>query len=109
MQEKSSDKSPLKPGEYGMRRQSVFHVIGARLECRQQVAMAPFEILKNTGQLAGGRFLVQPQNTINDMIRPRLLARVEVPWFGRRSERAYEYPGWIRAQPESLPVQKWHL
>jgi hypothetical protein len=100
---------PLKFGEYGMRRQSIFHIVGARLECCQQVAMAAFEILKDTGQLAGGRSLVQSQDTINDTIRPRPLACVEIPWFGRRPERAHEYPGWIRAQPECLPVQKWHL
>jgi hypothetical protein len=109
VQEKSSNELPLDFGEFSMRRQSVFHVIGACLECRQQVAMAPFKILKNTRQFVGGRFLVQPQDTIDDMIRPRLLARVEIPWFGRRPERAHDYPGWIRAQPESLPVQKWHL
>ena len=109
MEEKGSNKLSLDFGEFGMRLQSAFHVIGARLECRKQVTMASFEILKNTGQLATSRFLIQPQDAINDMIRPRLLAFVEVPWFGRRPERAHEYPGWIRAQPECLPVQKWHL
>ena len=106
MQEKSSDKLSLESGEFSMRRQGIFHVIGARLEGSQQVAMAPFEILENTGQLGTGRCLVQPQDTINDMICPRLLARGQVSWFGRGPERAYDHPGWIRAQPESLPIQK---
>ena len=48
MQEIGANELPLKFGEYSMRRQSVFHVIGARLERRQQVAMAPLEILKDT-------------------------------------------------------------
>jgi hypothetical protein len=109
VQEKGSNKLSLDFGEFGMRLKSTFHVIGARLECRQEVAMAPFEILKNTGQLDVGRFLIQPQDTMNDMIRPRLLAGVEVPWFGRRPEWSHENPGWIRTQPERLPVQKLRL
>ena len=32
MEEIGADELPLKFGEYGMRGQSVFHVIGARLE-----------------------------------------------------------------------------
>ena len=109
MQEIGAHQLPLKFGEFGMRRQSVFHVIGARLECRQQVAMTALEILKDTGQLAGCCFRIQSQDTIDDVIRPRLVDCVEIPWFGRRPERAHEHPGWVRAQPERLPVQKWHL
>ena len=109
MQEESSDKSPLKFGEFGMRRQSVFHVIGARLECRQQVAMTPREIFKDTGQLIGCCLRVQPQDTIDDMIRPRPVDFVQIPWLDRRPERAHEDPRWVRAQTKRLPVQKWRL
>ena len=79
VQKIGADQLPLKLGEYGMRRQSVLHVIGARLECRQQVAMAPFEILEHIGQLAGRRLQIQSQNTIDDMIRPRLVERDSDP------------------------------
>ena len=100
MKEIGANQLPLQFGELGMRRQSVFHVIGARLERRQQIAMTSFKILKNIGQLAGRCLQIQPQDTIDDMIRPRLIDRVEIPWFGRRPERAHDHPGRIRAQPE---------
>ena len=71
--------------------------------------MTPLEILEDTGQLIGCGLRIQPQDTIDDMICPRLVACVQIPWFDRRPERAHEDPRWVRAQPESLPVQKRHL
>ncbi len=92
-----------------MRRKSVFHFIGARPERRQQVAMTPLKIFENTVQLTGCGLRVQLQDTIDDTIRPRLVDCIQIPWFDCRLERAHEDPRWIRAQPERLPVQKWHL
>jgi hypothetical protein len=89
-----------------MRRQSDLHVIGARFKCRQQVAMAPFEILEHFGQLAGGSVLIQSEDTIHDMIRTGLVERIQVPWFGRRPERPYKDPCGVRPQMEGLPVQR---
>ena len=109
MEEIGAHQLPLKPCEYCMRRQSVFHVIGARLECRQQVAMTPCEIFEYTGQLIGCGLRIQPQDTIDDMICPRLVDFVQIPWFDRRPERAHKDPRWVRAQPKSLPIRKWHL
>ena len=84
----------------------VFHFVGARLECLQQVAMAAFEILEDIGQLAGRRLGIERQDPIDDMVRPRLVGGIEVPRLGRRLERAHDHPRRIGAQIESLPVQE---
>ena len=53
MQEIGSDQLTLRLGENRMRREGDFHFVGARLEGRQQVAMAALEILQHIGQVMG--------------------------------------------------------
>ena len=92
-----------------MRRKGVFHFVGARLECLQQVAVAPLEILKDIGQLAGCRLRIERQDPVDDMVRPGLVGGIEVPRFGRRLERTHDDPRRIGAQIKSLPVQECGL
>jgi hypothetical protein len=89
-----------------MRRKGTFHFVGARLECRQQVAVAALEILENIGQLTGCRPGIHCQDPIDDMVRACLVGGIEIARFGRRLERAHDHPGRIGAQVESLPVQE---
>ena len=76
---------------------------------RQQVAVTTLEILEDIGQLAGCRLRIQPQDTVDDMIRPCLVGWVEIAWFGRRLEWAHDHPGRIRAQIESCRFRNVHL
>ena len=55
VEEIGADQLALDLAEDGMSRKGVFHFIGARLECLQQVAMPALEILEDVGQLAGRR------------------------------------------------------
>jgi hypothetical protein len=82
--------------ENGMSSKGVFHFVGTRLECLQQVAVATLEILKNIGQLV--RRHLERQDPADDMVRPRLVDEAEVPRFGPRPERAHDYPRRIGAQ-----------
>ena len=50
VQEIRADQLALHLGEIGMGGEGVFHFVGARLERRQQVAVAALEILQNFGQ-----------------------------------------------------------
>jgi hypothetical protein len=105
VQKIGADQSTRYLCENGMSSKRVFHFVGTRLECLQQVAMAILEIVKNIGQLVGGHLGIERQDPGDDMVRPRLVDGVEVPRLGRRPERAHDYPSRIGAQIESLPVQ----
>ena len=106
MQEISADQLTLSLGEHRMRREGVFHFVGARLEGRQQVAMAALEILEHIGKLAGCRLGIERQDPLDDMVRARLVGRIEVARFGRRLERPHDDPRRIGTQMERLPVQE---
>ena len=92
-----------------MRRKGVFHFVGARLECLQQVAMAALKVLKDIGQLAGCHLGIERQDPVDDMVRPGLVGGIEVARFGRRLERTHDHPRRIGAQIESLSVQECGL
>jgi len=91
-------------GRMGSKR--LFHFIGARLEYLEQISMATLKVLENFGQLFVSRFRIERQDSIDDVIRPRLVCGVEIPRFGRRFEWAHDHSCRIRAQIQSLPIQR---
>ena len=104
-----ADQLPLVFGKGAVRRQGLLHLVGARLERLQQVAVAALEILQDVGELAGDGFGIQRQNPVDDMVGARLVGRVEIARFGRRLERAHDDPRRVGAQIERLPVQEGGL
>src|SRR5271169_5917609 len=82
VQKIGSDQLTLYPGENRMCRKGVFHFFGARLESTQEIAVAVLEMLKDIRQLTGRHLGIERQNSINDMVRPRLINGVEVPRLG---------------------------
>ena len=61
-----------------MRRQHLFHDVGARLERLQQVAMPALEILQDIGELAGNGLGIEREHPVDDMIGAGLVGRVEI-------------------------------
>src|SRR5258705_7915289 len=104
-----ADQLPLDAGKAAMRRQRLFHFVGARLERFQQVAMAALEILQHIGELAGNSFGIEGEYPVDDMICACLVGRVEITWFSRRLERAHDHPRGVGTQMERLPVQEGGL
>jgi hypothetical protein len=82
------------------------HFVRARLERPQQMAVPTLKILKNFGQLIVRRLGIEPKDALDDMVRPRFVGEIEVPWFGCRLVRAHDDPGRIGTQIESLTVQE---
>ena len=89
-----------------MRGKGVLHVIGARFEDREQIAVAPLEILEHIGQLAGRRLGIERQDPVDDVIRPCLVGGIEITRFGRRFEWAHHDSRGIGAQIQRLAVEK---
>ncbi len=90
----------------------LFHFVGARFERLQQVAMAPLKIFEDFGQLGRGaapRYRKRENAIDGNMVRPRLVSRVEIPRFGRGLEWTHDNSSRIRAQIESLPIQESDL
>ncbi len=106
IEEIGTDQPPLFLRESRMRGERVFHFIGARLETGEQITVASLEILQHFGELVGGRLRIERQDSIDNVIRACLVRGVQVPRFGRRFEWAHHHPRRIRAQIQSLPVQK---
>ena len=93
-----ADQLALHLGKNNMSSKGVFHFLGTRLECLQQVAVATLKILKNIAELVGRRLGIERQDPLDDMVRPCLVQRVEVPRFGRWPERAHDHSRWIGVQ-----------
>src|SRR5207248_1363049 len=106
MKKIGSDKLTLYPGERNMGRESVFHFGGARLEYLHQVAVTALEIFQHVSQQMGCHLGIESENPVDDMVRSRLVGRIEVPRLGCRFEGPHQDPGWIRTQIESLSVQE---
>ena len=92
-----------------MRRECLFHLVGAGLERLQQVAMPALEILQDVGELAGSGFGIERENPIDDMVGARLVGRVEIARFGRRLERPHDHARGVGTQIERLPIQEGGL
>ncbi len=101
-----ADQLALRFGESAVRRQHLFHDVGARLERLQQVAMPALEILQDIGELAGNGFGIEREHPVDDMIGAGLVGRVEIARFGRRLERAHDDARRIGPKVKRLPVQE---
>ncbi len=109
MQEIGADQPALLLGESRMRRKGVFHLVGARLEGREQVAVAAWKFSSTSASWLGGHLGIQRQHAVDDMVRAGLVGGIEVARLGRRLEWPHDHPRRIGAQMESLPVQEGDL
>jgi len=109
VQEVGADQLTLGLGENRMRREGDFHLVGALLEGRQQVAMAALEIIKDVGELVSCGLGIQRQDPLDDMVRAGLVGGIEVARLGRRPERPHDHARGIGPQMENLPVQECDL
>src|SRR5450755_3571921 len=101
-----ADQLPLHLGEGAVRRQYLFHDVGARLERLQEVAMPALEILQDIGELAGNGLGVEREHPVDDMIGASLVGRVEIARLRRRLERAHDDARRIGPKVKRLPVQE---
>src|SRR4029077_1335545 len=106
VQEIGADQPALVLRESHMGRKGFFHLISARLEYLEQIAMAPLEVLEHLGQLVGSGFGIEGEHSGDDVVRACLVGSIEVAWFGRRLERAHYDSCRIRAHIQTLSVQK---
>ena len=71
--------------------------------------MAPLKILQHFVQLLGGRLGIEPEDAVDDMVRARLVRRIEIARLGRWLEGTHDHPRRIRPQIKSLSVQEGKL
>src|ERR1700691_1994890 len=83
----------------------LFHLIGARFECLEQIAMAALKVFADFGQLTSSRCRIERQDSIHDMICARLVRGVEIARFSRRLEWTDDHSCRVRAQIKTLPVE----
>ena len=98
MHEIGAHQPTLLLGEGRMFGKRLFHLIGARFECLEQIAMAALKVFADFGQLTSSRCRIECQDSIDDMICPRLISGVEIPRFSRRLEWTDDHSCWVRAQ-----------
>jgi hypothetical protein len=84
--------------EAGMGVKGYFHLIGARFECLEQIAVAALKVLADLSQLTSSRCRIERQDSIDDMICPRLVRGVEIPRFSRRLKWTDDHSCRVRAQ-----------
>jgi hypothetical protein len=106
MQKVSPNQPALQESESLVRVERVLHLVGPRLKDRQQIAMATLEVLENIGQLTGGRVLAQGKNTIDNVVGPGFVSRIEIARLRRRLEGPNNNSRRIRSQIKRLPVQE---
>ena len=104
-----ADQLALYQAESDMIRKSIFHLVGAGLELRQQVAVPSLKIFQDIRQLRGRVLDAKGQDTVNDMVGPGLVSGVQVAGFGGRLEGPHDNPGRIGTNIESLSVQELDL
>jgi hypothetical protein len=75
----------------------IFHFGGACFKDLKQIAMPTLEVLKDVGELAGGRIGSEGQDPVDDMVRPGFIGGIEVARFGRRLERPHDHSGGVGA------------
>lgn len=86
--------------------QGIFHLNGTRLEDLQQVAVTTEEILEYLGKLAGDRRRVQRQYAFDNVVRARLVCRIQVARFGCRPEWPHEDPSRVGTQMQCMSVEE---
>src|SRR3569833_1283727 len=106
VQEVCADEPALLLCEARMSGKGPFHLVRARLEGLEQIAMPPDKILQHLREEAGNARGVQCHDAIHDVVRARLVRRVVIPRLGRRLEWPNDDPRRIRAQMECLSVEK---
>ena len=106
VQEIRADEPALFLCETRMSGEGPFHLIRARLEGREQIAVPPYKILQDLRKEAGNARRIQCHDAINDVVCARLVRRVEVARLGRWLEGSHNNPRRIRAQVECLSVEK---
>ena len=106
VEEIGSDQAALRLVQYGMRFQRLFHLRSARLEDLEQVSVTPLEVLQHLGQLPRGNPRVEPNDSVDDMVRPRLIGRIEVSGLRRRLEGPDDDPGRIGTQMQCLAIRR---
>src|SRR5580704_9552968 len=92
-------------GEGRMCSDGLFHLIGARFEYLEQIAVTILKVLQNLRELAGSRLGIERQDAIDDVIRARLVGGIEVPGFGGRLEWTDDHSCRIGAQVKTLTIQ----
>ena len=68
--------------------------------------MATLKVLEDICQLTFRRDWIKHQNAIDDVVRARLVGRVEIPGLGGGLERAHDHARRIRMKEERLTVEK---
>ena len=99
------DQLALDRGEARMGRKRDFHLAGARLEGREEVAVATLKVLEDVGQLAACHLGIEREDALDNMVRPRLVGGIEVSRLGRRPEWTHDNSCRIRAKIKTLTVQ----
>src|SRR3984957_11070321 len=85
-QEIGTEQSALLSGKGGMCDKGRLRLVSARLKLRQQIAVAPLEVLEHLGQLPGGHLRLKPEHPAVDAIGPGLVRGAVISRFGRRFE-----------------------
>jgi hypothetical protein len=109
VKEIGSDQTALRPVQYGMRLQRLFHLYGAGLKDFEQVSVTAFEVLEHFSQLSRGDSGLEPKNPADNVVGPGLVGGVEVSGFSRRLEGSDDDPGRIRPPVQGLAVQELGL
>src|SRR5690348_11852875 len=84
-----ADQLTLNFRKLAMRRERLFHLVGARLKGLQQVAMPTLEVIQYVLELAGCCIRLKRENAFDDMVSACLVGRVEIARLCRRFERAH--------------------
>ena len=87
-----------------MGRQGILHFGGTLFEYLQQVSVPAVEIFEHIRQLQRCGLGIEPEDPVDDMVRARLVGRIEIARLDCRLERAHDDPGGIRAQIQRLSV-----
>src|SRR5436190_21023543 len=106
VEEVGADELALDLGKGAVRGEGLLHLVSAKLETLQQVAVPAIEILQHVRQLVCRLICIKTEDALDNMIGPRLVGGVEVARFGRRLERAHNDARGVGAQVKRLPIQK---
>ena len=74
-----------------------FHLVRARLEGLQQIAVSSDKVLQDLCKKAGNARRIQCHDAIHDVVRTRLVRRIEIARLGRRLEWPHNNARRIRA------------
>ena len=76
--------------------------VGARLEGRQEPAVAPLEVLEHVRQLSTRGLRIERQDPLDNVRHPPRVRRVEIPRLDARPVVAHDHSRWIWTQTEGL-------